>query len=330
MQAIEIISTESAGRLQLTERNKPAPAPDQVLIDVYAAGVNRPDIMQRQGLYPPPPGASDIPGLEVAGVIVEVGRQVSRWRAGDKVCALVTGGGYAEYCLASEKLCLPVPKGLDFVQAAAIPETFFTVWSNLFDRGRLQRGETLLVHGGGGGIGTTAIQLATHFGATVYVTAGTEKKCRFCQALGAAEAINYRRQDFVEVIGQLTGKKGVNMVLDMIAGPYFPKNLKVLAEDGRLLQIAIQQGATSEINLWRVMTRRLLITGSTLRARSDEFKAAIARQLEENVWPLIESGKIKPVIYQVISLSEAHKAHRIMERSEHIGKIILAVGKEKT
>ncbi len=327
MQAIEIISTESDGRLQLTERKKPAPAPDQVLIEVHAAGVNRPDVMQRQGLYPPPPGASDIPGLEVAGVIVEVGDDVSRWRQGDKVCALVTGGGYAEYCLASESLCLPVPNGLDFVQAAAIPETFFTVWSNVFDRGRLQPGETLLVHGGGSGIGTTAIQLAINFGATVYVTAGSEKKCRFCRQLGAAAAIDYRQQDFVDVIGQLTDKKGVNMVLDMIAGPYFPRNLKVLAEDGRLLQIAIQQGARSEINLWTVMMKRLLITGSTLRARNDQFKAAIARQLEEKVWPLIESGKVNPVIYLVLPLSEAGEAHRIMERGEHTGKIMLSLGR---
>jgi putative PIG3 family NAD(P)H quinone oxidoreductase len=325
MQAIEIITTESGGQLQLTERKKPTPSQNQVLIEVYAAGVNRPDIMQRQGIYPPPPGASDIPGLEVAGVIVDVGDKVGRWRIGDKVCALVTGGGYAHYCLANEELCLPVPKGLDFIQAAAIPETFFTVWNNVFDRGRLQSGETLLVHGGSSGIGTVAIQLAVNFGATVYVTAGTEKKCQFCQQLGAAAAINYRQQDFVEQIKRLTDNQGVNMILDMIAGPYFPRNLKVLAEEGRLLQIAIQQGAKSEINLWTVMMKRLLITGSTLRGRNDEFKATIARQLEEKVWPLIESGKINPVVYQVLPLPEAGEAHRIMERSEHIGKIVLQI-----
>lgn len=325
MQAIEIVPTQAGGELHLTERKKPTPEAHQVLIEVYAAGVNRPDIMQRQGVYPPPPGASDIPGLEVAGVVIEAGENVSRWRVGDKVCALVTGGGYAQYCLASENLCLPVPKGLSVVQAVALPETFFTVWSNVFDRGRLQAGETLLVHGGSSGIGTTAIQLASAFGASVYVTAGNEEKCRFCERLGASAAINYKEQDFVSAINALTDDKGINMVLDMIAGDYFPKNLKILAEEGRLLQIAIQQGAKSEINLWTVMMKRLLITGSTLRARSDEFKAAIARQLEKKVWPLIESGKIKPVIYQVLPLAEAEEAHRIMARSEHIGKLILQI-----
>ena len=323
MLAIEIIADENGGRLHATEREKPNPASNQVLIKVHAAGVNRPDIMQRQGVYPPPPGASDIPGLEVAGEIDEVGVQVSRWRVGDKVCALVTGGGYAQYCLATDSLCLPIPEGLDFVQAAALPETFFTVWNNVFDRGQLQAGESLLVHGGASGIGTTAIQLAGNFGAIVYVTAGTEQKCRFCEQLGAHAAINYQQQDFVERIKQLTDGKGVDIVLDMIAGPYFPKNLKVLAEDGRLLQIAIQQGARSEINLWQVMVKRLLITGSTLRARSDEFKAAIARQLLEKVWPLLESEKINPVIYRVFSLDEAAEAHRLMERGEHMGKIVL-------
>lgn len=325
MQAIEIVPTQAGGELHLTERKKPTPEAHQVLIEVYAAGVNRPDIMQRQGVYPPPPGASDIPGLEVAGVVIEAGENVSRWRVGDKVCALVTGGGYAQYCLASGNLCLPVPKGLSVVQAAALPETFFTVWSNVFDRGRLQAGETLLVHGGSSGIGTTAIQLASAFGASVYVTAGNEEKCRFCERLGASAAINYKEQDFVSAINALTDDKGINMVLDMIAGDYFPKNMKILAEEGRLLQIAIQQGAKSEINLWTVMMKRLLITGSTLRARSDEFKAAIARQLEKKVWPLIESGKIKPVIYQVLPLAEAEEAHRIMARSEHIGKLILQI-----
>ncbi len=324
MQAIEIVPTQAGGELHLTERKKPTPEAHQVLIEVYAAGVNRPDIMQRQGVYPPPPGASDIPGLEVAGVVIEAGENVSRWRVGDKVCALVTGGGYAQYCLASGNLCLPVPKGLSVVQAA-LPETFFTVWSNVFDRGRLQAGETLLVHGGSSGIGTTAIQLASAFGASVYVTAGNEEKCRFCERLGASAAINYKEQDFVSAINALTDDKGINMVLDMIAGDYFPKNMKILAEEGRLLQIAIQQGAKSEINLWTVMMKRLLITGSTLRARSDEFKAAIARQLEKKVWPLIESGKIKPVIYQVLPLAEAEEAHRIMARSEHIGKLILQI-----
>jgi len=323
MQAIEIKTTDDGGQLQLTQRPKPEPEPHQVLIEVYAAGVNRPDIMQRQGVYPPPPGASDIPGLEVAGVIVAVGNQVNQWQPGDTVCALVTGGGYAEYCVASAALCLPVPEGLSLIEAAALPETFFTVWSNVFDRGQLQPGESLLVHGGASGIGTTAIQLANAFGATVYVTAGSEEKCQFCEQLGATHAINYKQQDFVTEIDRLTHKKGVNMVLDMIAGPYFPKNLKILAEEGRLLQIAIQQGAKSEINLWTVMCKRLLITGSTLRARSDEFKAEIARKLKEKVWPLLENATVKPVIYKVLPVEKAELAHQIMLQSQHIGKIVL-------
>ena len=323
MQAIEIKTTDEGGQLQLTQRPKPEPEPHQVLIEVYAAGVNRPDIMQRQGVYPPPPGASDIPGLEVAGVIVAVGHQVNQWQPGDKVCALVTGGGYAEYCVASAALCLPVPERLSLIEAAALPETFFTVWSNVFDRGQLQAGESLLVHGGASGIGTTAIQLANAWGATVYVTAGSEEKCQFCERLGAAHAINYKQQDFVTEIDRLTHKKGVNMVLDMIAGSYFPKNLKILAEEGRLLQIAIQQGAKSDINLWTVMSKRLWITGSTLRARHDEFKAEIARKIHDKVWPFLENGIVKPLIYNVFPLSGAELAHQVMLQSQHIGKIVL-------
>lgn len=323
MQAIEIKTTDEGGQLQLTQRPKPEPEPHQVLIEVYAAGVNRPDIMQRQGVYPPPPGASDIPGLEVAGVIVAVGHQVNQWQPGDKVCALVTGGGYAEYCVASAALCLPVPERLSLIEAAALPETFFTVWSNVFDRGQLQAGESLLVHGGASGIGTTAIQLANAWGATVYVTAGSEEKCQFCERLGAAHAINYKQQDFVTEIDRLTHKKGVNMVLDMIAGSYFPKNLKILAEEGRLLQIAIQQGAKSDINLWTVMSKRLWITGSTLRARHDEFKAEIARKIHDKVWPFLENGTVKPLIYKVFPLSGAELAHQVMLQSQHIGKIVL-------
>ncbi len=325
MRAIKIFEAGYADVLQLVNVKKPVPAEHQVLIKVAAAGINRPDIMQRQGLYPPPPGASDIPGLEVAGVIVETGKKVKQWRPGDRVCALVTGGGYAEYCLASESLCLPVPDGFDFVQAAALPETFFTVWSNVFDRGKLKPGETVLVHGGSSGIGTTAIQLCIHFGAKVFVTAGSDEKCRFCLELGADAAFNYKKQDFVDEIMQLTHHKGVDLVLDMVGGDYFPKNIKCLADDGRLIQIAIQHGAKSEINLWKIMSKRLTVTGSTLRSRSDEFKAEIARKLQDKVWPLLESGKIKPVIEQTFPLAEVQKAHQLMEKGVHKGKIILCV-----
>lgn len=321
MRAIKIVENT----LQLSELPKPAPAQHQVLIQVAAAGVNRPDLLQRQGAYPPPPGASPILGLEVAGTIVEMGDEVKNFRAGDAVCALVTGGGYAEYCLASASCCLPIPDGFSLTEAAALPETFFTVWSNVFERGRLAPGETLLVHGGGSGIGTTAIQLAKAFGNKVYVTAGSADKCQRCLALGADAAIDYRQQDFVESIHHLTEGKGVDVILDMIGGDYFPRNLKCLATDGRLLQIAIQNGMKSEINLWAVMAKRLTVTGSTLRARDDAFKANIARQLRSKVWPLLEAGKIRPVIDSIFPLADAEHAHARMASNQHFGKIILEI-----
>jgi NADPH2:quinone reductase len=321
MIAIEIDNSA----LKPTQRAIPMPSANQVLIKVAAAGVNRPDVFQRKGLYPPPPGASDIPGLEVAGIIFALGDNVDHLNEGARVCALVTGGGYAEYCLASAALCLPVPEGLSFTQAAAIPETFFTVWSNIFDRAQLQPGETLLVHGGASGIGTTAIQLAKAFNATVVITAGSETRCEFCLQLGADAAINYKEQDFVDEIKQFTVNKGVDVILDMIGGDYFPRNLKCMADDARLVQIAVQMGPKAEINLLPVMLKRLTITGSTLRARDDIFKAVIASKLLENVWPLLESGKIKPIIHSTFALSDAAKAHQLMESSQHIGKIILTV-----
>lgn len=321
MIAIEIDN----GVLKPAQRAIPTPSANQVLIKVAAAGVNRPDVMQRKGLYPPPLGASDIPGLEVAGIIVALGDNIDHLNIGDGVCALVTGGGYAEYCIASAALCLPVPEGLSFIEAAALPETFFTVWSNVFDRARLQSGETLLVHGGTSGIGTAAIQLAKTFNANVIITAGSKAKCEFCLQLGADAAINYKDQDFVDEIKRLTDNKGVDAILDMIGGDYFPRNLKCMNNDARLVQIAIQSGPKTEINLLPIMLKRLTITGSTLRARDDTFKAAIATQLLEKVWPLISSGKIKPVIHSTFALTEAALAHQLMESSQHIGKIILTV-----
>jgi len=321
MQAIEV----EADTLQLTARLTPKPASHQVLIKVVAAGVNRPDISQRKGLYPPPTGASDILGLEVSGTIVLVGAAVSHLKVGDTVCALVTGGGYAGYCLASALLCLPIPKGLSFVEAAALPETFFTVWSNVFDRAQLRAKETLLVHGGTSGIGVTAIQLAKAFHANVIVTAGSAEKCNACIKLGADTAINYHEQDFVTAVHKATRNKGVNVILDIIGGDYFPRNLKCLAYDGRLVQIALQNGIKAEINLLPIMVKRLTITGSTLRARDDAFKADIANKLHKNVWPLLASGKIKPVIDSTFTLDEAAVAHEYMESSQHIGKIILEV-----
>ena len=321
MRAIEIYNSE----LQLTERPIPQPSSTEVLVKVCAAGINRPDIMQRKGLYPPPSGASDIPGLEIAGIVIKTGDNSSNIKQGDKVCALVTGGGYAEYCLAQTELCLPIPKGFDFIQSAAIPETFFTVWSNIFDRAQLKQNETLLVHGGSSGIGTTAIQLAKAFGASVFITAGTPEKCNFCTDLGADLAINYTEQDFVTEIKHKTNDQGVDVILDMIGGDYFPRNLKCMGFDARLIQIAIQNGAKTDVNLLPIMLKRLTISGSTLRARSTSFKRKIARQLMENVWPLLESGKIKPVIHTTFSLEQACKAHTLMESGQHIGKIILTV-----
>jgi len=321
MIAIEI----EDGALKTVRRDIPTPSANQVLIKVAAAGVSRPDVVQRIGMYPPPPGASDIPGLEVAGTIQALGANVDHLHEGDRVCALVTGGGYSEYCLASAALCLPIPDGLSFTQAAALPETFFTVWSNIFDRAHLQPGETLLVHGGTSGIGTTAIQLGKAFNARVIATAGSKAKCDFCLHLGADAAINYKEQDFVEEIKRLTSSKGVDVILDIIGGDYFPRNLQCMADDARLVQIAVQNGPKAEINLVPVMLKRLTITGSTLRARDDTFKSAIAGQLLEKVWPLLVSGTIKPVIHSTFALTDAAKAHQLMESSRHIGKIILTV-----
>jgi NADPH2:quinone reductase len=321
MIAIEIEN----GELKPARRDVPTPSANQVLIKVAAAGVSRPDVVQRKGMYPPPPGASDIPGLEVAGTIQALGVNVDHLHEGDRVCALVTDGGYSEYCLASAALCLPVPEGLSFTQAAALPETFFTVWSNVFDRAHLQPGETLLVHGGTSGIGTTAIQLGKAFGARVIVTAGSKVKCDFCLQLGADGAIDYKERDFVEEIMRLTGNRGVDVILDMVGGDYFPRNIKCMTDDARLVQIAVQNGPKTEMNLLPVMLKRLTITGSTLRARDDIFKAAIADQLREKVWPLLASGTIRPVIHSTFALTDAAKAHQLMESSRHIGKIILTV-----
>jgi NADPH2:quinone reductase len=325
MIAIEITEAGEPEVLKPTERPIPLPADDEVLIKIAAAGVNRPDVMQRRGLYPPPPGTSDIPGLEIAGTIVALGKQVNNLSMGDKVCALVTGGGYAEYCTAPASLCLTIPDGLTFIQAAALPETFFTVWSNVFDRANLIAGETLLVHGGTSGIGTTAIQLAKAFDAKVFITAGSAAKCQFCMELGADAAINYREQDFVQEIEKLTAGHGVDVILDMIGGDYFQRNLKCMTHDARLVQIAVQNGAKAEINLVPIMLKRLIITGSTLRARETAFKAKIAKNLYEQVWPLLKYGQIKPIIHATFSLPDAAKAHALMESSQHIGKIILTV-----
>ena len=327
MTAIEISEPGGPEVLVAAERDVPRPGPGEALVAVEAAGVNRPDVMQRQGLYPPPPGASDIPGLEVAGTVVAHGDGVAEPPVGARVCALVTGGGYAQYCVAPAPLCLPVPRGLDMAHAAGLPETFFTVWTNVFDRARLAPGESILVHGGSSGIGTTAIQLARAFGATVYVTAGTREKCDRCIALGAHAAINYREEDFVERIGALTGRRGVNVVLDMVAGDYLARNLKCLATDGRLVIIAVQNGPRVEsFNVLPIMLKRLTVTGSTLRPRSVEEKAVIARALGAQVWPLIEAGSVKSIVYSGFPLTDAASAHRLMESGEHIGKIVLEAG----
>jgi NADPH2:quinone reductase len=325
MTVIEIREPGGPEVLVPAERPQPAAGPGEVLIKVAAAGVNRPDVMQRKGAYPPPPGASDIPGLEVAGTIVNVGAGVHGWRAGDRVCALVSGGGYAEYCVAPAPQCLPVPDGMDLTRAAAIPETFFTVWTNVFERGHLEAGESALIHGGSSGIGTTAIQLARAFGARVFATAGSAEKCAACERLGAERAINYRDQDFVAAIHDLTGGRGVDLILDMVGGEYVPRNLEALAMDGRLVQIALIGGAKAQINMIAVLQRRLTVTGSTLRPRSVAEKGAIADALRERVWPLLESGAIGPVIFQIFPLRAAAAAHRVMESSVHIGKLVLTV-----
>ena len=326
MTAIEIAEPGDPDVLVPVERDVPEPGPDEVLVRVEAAGVNRPDVMQRQGLYPPPPGASDIPGLEIAGTVVALGKGVDSPAIGSRVCALVTGGGYAEYCTAAAALCLPVPAGFDAAEAAGIPETFFTVWTNVFDRARLAEGESILVHGGSSGIGTTAIQLARAFGATVYVTAGSKAKCDACLALGADAAIDYREEDFVERIRALTGGRGVDVVLDMIAGDYLARNLKCLATEGRLVIIAVQHGPKVErLNVLPIMLRRLTVTGSTLRPRTVEQKTIIANALHAKVWPLLAAGRIRPIVHSRFPLADAAGAHRTMESSEHVGKIVLEV-----
>jgi len=324
MKAIIISQPGDPDVLKLADVPKPEPQRGEVLITVAAAGVNRPDVAQRKGVYPPPPGApQDIPGLEVAGVVEAVGAEVTMWQPGDKVCALVSGGGYAEYCVAPEGQCLPVPEQLNFTEAASLPETFYTVWSNVFDRGKLQPGESLLVHGGSSGIGVTAIQIAKALGSAVYVTVGSDDKCRFCEQLGAAKAVNYKHEDFVEAIKQATQGKGVNVILDMIGGDYTPGNIDVLADDGRLVMINTMNGKDVNVDLSVVMRKRLTLTGSTLRSRNVAFKSAIAQALLEQVWPLINTGMIKPVIHQTFPVQDAAAAHRLMESSSHIGKIIL-------
>lgn len=326
MVCIEISSPGSPDVLRPVDRPDPLPAAGEVLIRVAAAGINRPDVMQRLGHYPPPPGASDIPGLEVAGVIESTGPRVSEWRVGDAVCALVAGGGYATKCVAPARQCLPVPSTLDLVTAAAVPETFFTVWTNVFERGRLQPGEAALFHGGASGIGTTAIQLAKARGARVFATAGSDEKCRACEALGAERAVNYRTADFVDAVRELTGDRGVDLVLDIVGGSYVDRNLAALAMDGRLVVIGFMEGKPSAtIDLRKILGRRLTITGSALRPRSIQEKGAIADALRREVWPLLERGTVQPIVYRTFPLAEAAAAHRLMESSEHVGKIVLVV-----
>ena len=326
MRAIEISQPGRPEVLQLVDRPDPVPGDGEVLIRVRASGVNRPDVLQRKGVYPPPPGASDLPGLEVAGQIVGGDAQAlaaAGFSIGDRVCALVSGGGYAELCVVPAGQCLPVPAGFSDVEAASLPETFFTVWSNVFERGRLQPGETLLVQGGSSGIGVTAIQLAKALGSTVIVTAGDDAKCASCLQLGADHAVNYKAEDFAEAVQRLTAGKGADVILDMVAGPYVARELTCLADDGRLVIIAVQGGVKSEVDAGAVLRRRLTITGSTLRPRPVAFKAAIAAALRQKAWPLLESGRVRPVIHQVFAAADAAQAHALMESGAHVGKIVL-------
>jgi len=325
MRAVEISQAGGPEVLVPVERPMPEPGPGEVLIKVAAAGINRPDVFQRQGAYPPPPGASDLPGLEVAGEIVAGDAAAGGLALGDTVCALVAGGGYAEYCVAPAEQCLPIPKGLSAIEAAGLPETYFTVWSNVFDRGALAEGETLLVHGGASGIGTTAIQIARAMGNTVYATVGSDDRARAVERLGAAKGINYKTQDFVKEVRELTGGAGVNVILDMVAGDYVPRNIKCLADDGRIVIIALLGGSQGTVDCSHVMRRRLTITGSTLRPRPVAFKGAIARALQARVWPLLEGGAIKPIIHATLPLEQAAAGHAMMEAGENIGKIILTV-----
>lgn len=326
MLAVEIAQPGGPDVLRVTQRPRPSPAAGEVLIRVQAAGVNRPDVLQRKGGYAPPAGASDLPGLEVAGTIEDGDVEAAGFRIGDAVCALVAGGGYAEYCVAPAGQCLPKPGNLTFAEAAGLPETYFTVWSNVFDRARLAAGESLLVQGGSSGIGVAAIQLAAALGHVVYATAGSDDKCKACVSLGAARCINYRTEDFVAVIRKATDGRGVDVILDMVAGDYLPREIECLADDGRLVIIALLGGAKAALDLSAVLRRRLTVTGSTLRPRSVDFKATIAKRLREVVWPLIESGRIKPVLFRTFALAHAADAHRLMESSQHVGKIVLTVG----
>jgi NADPH2:quinone reductase len=328
MQAVEISQPGGPERLRPVERPRPVAGPGDVLIRVQAAGVNRPDVLQRKGAYAPPPGASDLPGLEVAGTVESGDVEDGAWQHGDPVCALVAGGGYAEWCVAPASQCLPVPRGLSFIEAAALPETYFTVWSNVFDRARLAPGETLLVQGGTSGIGVAAVQLAAALGHSVYATAGSDEKARACEALGARRGINYRTEDFVAVVKGESGGRGVDVVLDMVAGDYVPREIGCLADDGRLVIIALLGGAEARLDLAAILRRRLTVTGSTLRPRSVAFKAAIAARLRSVVWPLIEAGRIKPMVHAVFPLAQAAQSHALMESSSHVGKIVLSVGRD--
>ena len=325
MTAIEIPSFGGPEALVPGDRPVPQPGSGELLVKVAAAGVNRPDVLQRMGNYAPPPGASDIPGLEIAGTVVALGSGVTGWKPGDRVCALLAGGGYAEFVTAPAPQCLPIPKGLSLVEAAAMPETFFTVWTNVFERGRLKPGETILVHGGSSGIGTTAIQLAKAWGARVFATAGDEAKCKACERLGAERCVNYKSEDFVEVLAKVTGGAGVDLVLDMVGGDYVARNLKLLAIEGRCVQIAFIKSPKVELDLMSLMRKRLTLTGSTLRPRSVDEKGAIAKALKQHVWPLVEAGKVRPLIHKTFPLRAAAEAHRLMESGAHIGKIVLTV-----
>ena len=325
MTVIEIAAPGGPEQLKTAVRPVPTPGEDEVLIRVEAAGVNRPDVMQRQGRYPPPPGASDLPGMEIAGEVVALGPKVSGVSLGDKVTSLLPGGGYAGYAIAAAPLLMPIPKGLTMVEAAAIPETFLTVWTNLFERGRCQAGDIVLIHGGTSGIGTTAIQLATAWGARVFATAGSEAKARACEALGAVRGIDYKTEDFVEVIRAETKGYGVDITLDMVAGSYVQRNLEIAAVEGRVVTISLLGGSRAEINVGMILVKRLTLTGSTLRSRTVAQKAAVVDGVRQNVWPLIESGKVRPVIFKTFPLAEAADAHRLMETSNHIGKIVLTI-----
>jgi NADPH2:quinone reductase len=325
MRAVEISQPGGPEVLRLADLPKPTPKPNEILVKVAAAGVNRPDVLQRMGHYPVPPDASPLPGLEIAGEVVEPGTQAKMWKRGDKVCALVNGGGYAEYCAVPETQALPLPRNLSMAEAASLPETCFTVWANVYDRGRLAPGESLLVQGGTSGIGVTAIQMAAATGNRVFATAGSDEKVAACVKLGAEHAFNYKTQDWAAEVRTATGGKGVNVILDMVGGDYVPRELKCIAEEGRLVFIAYLRGPRTELDIDAVMRRRLTITGSTLRPRSSEFKGAIARSLREKIWPLIEAGRIKPQVYKTFALAEAPEAHRLMESSQHIGKIVLTL-----